>query len=450
MSEPLSRRLPWLALLVLAVGLAVHNLAMALLWQAGVRGSALDAVAAWKEILLLLALGAALWGARRLPLDLWADRLAAAYAAVVLVWWLLPQDWLGGEATARGELLAVRHHLLPVGAYLLGRLLLLSAPRWRQIGVVLVGVAVALTAWGLLDVYAVPLQWWRDSGVPGWYEAQLGLAYECLSGLPENWILNTGDEANPLRRTVSTFLSPLATAYLLVVVLLWLASRRPSRWVAAGAVAAYAGLLWTHTRAAFLALAVGLVVLAAAQRRGALVALAAASLALAAAFVALFPTIGPSTSYTAAELACLRENAAAEGETGGGLSAGESSTRSHLRNLRDGIETVLRHPQGYGPGNAGVTASRTGVEIRAGESTYTELGVDTGLAGALLFGGWLAALVAALWRRAAWLAAAVVAVAAVGLQTDVIGVHWLAVVVFGLAGAALSRAEPRDGWPAAS
>ena len=57
-------RLPRIALLFLLVGLALHNLAMALLWQAGVRDTALDVVAAWKDVLLLaavvLALAAAL------------------------------------------------------------------------------------------------------------------------------------------------------------------------------------------------------------------------------------------------------------------------------------------------------------------------------------------------------------------------------------------------------
>ena len=38
------------------VGLALHNVAMAQLYDLGVRGNALDAVAAWKEALLLLAL----------------------------------------------------------------------------------------------------------------------------------------------------------------------------------------------------------------------------------------------------------------------------------------------------------------------------------------------------------------------------------------------------------
>lgn len=441
----MTRRLPWLALLVLAAGLAVHNLVMAFLWDAGLRDTGLDVVAAWKDALLLAALVVGLWGARRIPLDHWADRLALGYAALVVLYWLLPQSWLGGEATARGELYALRHHLLPVGAYLLGRLLALSAPQWRRVGVLLVALAGAVAAWGIVDAYAVPLQWWRDSGVPGWYREQLGLAYECLSGLPENWIFNTGDEANPLRREVSTFLSPLATAYLLVVVLLFLAARRrPSPVTIGVGTLAYAGLLWTHTRAAYVALAIGLVVLAGAQRRWAPAALGAGSVAASVLFLAVYPSVGPSTAYTAEELACLRANAAVEGGTGDALSAGEASTESHLRNLRDGVETVLRHPWGYGLGNAGVSAKRTGAEIKAGESTYTELGVDTGLAGALLFVGWLVALVAALWRRSPWLASSIAAVAAIGVQTDVIGVHWVAVVAFALAGAALTRPEPDE------
>ena len=41
---------------VLIVGLAFHNLVMALLWRAGLRGTALTVVAAWKDVLLLAAL----------------------------------------------------------------------------------------------------------------------------------------------------------------------------------------------------------------------------------------------------------------------------------------------------------------------------------------------------------------------------------------------------------
>jgi hypothetical protein len=437
-----TRRLPVLALAVLAVGLALHNLVMAELWEAGVRGSALDVAAAWKEALLAAAIVCAFVAAgRRLPGVTVVDALALAYAVIVVLYWLIPQDWLGGQATARGELLALRHHLVPVAAYALGRLLALTAADRRLVGATIVGTAVGLALWGLVDVYAVPLQWWRDSGVPGWYGEQLGLTYQGLSGLPENWVLNTGDEANPVRRLVSTLLSPLATSYLLVVVLLFLAARRPTRFTVAAAIVCYAGLLWTHTRAAYVALAAGLVVLALLTRRWWPVLAAAASIVVGIAFVEAFPTIGPSTSYTQEELEFLREQGAETPDVSEDpLAADESSLASHWRNLRDGVETVLDHPQGYGLGNAGVTAKRTGVEILAGESTYTELGVDTGLAGAVVFVAWCGTLLYALRRRPG-LAAAFAAVLALGLQSDVIGVHWLAYVVFALAGAAV---HPRE------
>ncbi len=289
----MSSRLGTAALFVFVVGLALHNLVMAELWQAGVRGASLDVVAAWKDVLLAAALAAAIARARSLPFDQWADLFAVVYAAVVVLYWLAPQSWLDGAASQRGELFAARHHLIPVGAYFLGRLLVLAPPAWRRLSATLAALAVALTVWGLADVYLVSLQRWRDSGVPGWYRDQLGLVYRGLSGLPENWVLNTADEDNPIRRLVSTFLSPLATAYVLVIILLFLLTRRRSAWVLASASLAYVGLLWTHTRAAYLALAVGLVVLAFAQRRLLPVALAAASLVVGVGFVKAFPHIGP-------------------------------------------------------------------------------------------------------------------------------------------------------------
>ncbi|HET7368328.1 MAG TPA: O-antigen ligase family protein [Gaiella sp.] len=442
-------RVPRIALVVLAIGLALHNLAMSLLWQAGVRGGALDVVAAWKEAVLVVAFVAAVAAVGSMPQLLWADRLALAYGALVVLYWALPQSWLGGSATAKGELYALRHHLLPLGAYALGRLVTLDRTWWRRIGVTIVAVGCGLAAWGLVDVYLVPLQWWRDSGVPDWFHEQLGLTYRCLSYLPENWILNT-DEESPVRRLVSTFLSPLATAYMLVVACLLLAAVRPRRWTVAAAALAYAGLLWTHTRAAFIALPAGLLVLAALRRSVPLAGLAAGSVVASVVFVAVFQTIGPQTSYSASELLCLRENAAVEGEASDDpFSAGESSTSSHLTALRDGIRTVARHPWGYGLGNSGVSASRTGVEVKAGESSYTELGVDAGVLGLAAFAGWLVALGVALRVRSPWLAASVAAVVVLGLQTDVIGIHWLSVVVFALAGSAL-RLGPEDEPPEAA
>ncbi len=438
-------RVAVLAFAVLCVGLALHNIVMAELWDAGLRGSGLDVAAAWKEALLAAALGVALWETRRLPLGTWPDRLALAYAIAVVVYAVLPQDWLGGDASARAVLFGLRHDLLPVAGYALGRLLPLAARDDRLLPVVVVGTAVGVAVVGIVEVYTVPLQWWRDSGVPGWFAEQLGLDYSGLSGLPENFVYNPGDE-RPLRRLISTFLSPLAASYVLVVGLLYLVSRpRLGRWGWAGVAVLFAALLLTHSRASILALAGGLVVLALAQRRTAPAFAAAAVVVLGAAGLAAFEHYAPEERFTPQELEIQRAGGAEDpGASGDPFSAGESSIESHWTNLRDGVRTVLEHPWGYGLGNAGVTASRTGTEVLAGESTYTELGVEVGIVGLLLFVAWNLALLRELWTRAAWLAAALAAALALGLQTDVIGVHWLAVVLWGLCGAAVGREyDPR-------
>lgn len=439
-----SERLVAGALSALVVGLALHNAAMAQLFELGVRGVALDAVAAWKEVLLAAAFVVVAWNVRRLPSVRVADVLALAYAGIIVAYALLPSAWLEGAATLRGELLALRHHLLPVAGYALGRLVgeVWGARRSLGNAVALTALGVALV--GLLDLALLSLQAWRESGVPGWYREQLGLDYEGLSGLPENWVYNTGDEQNPIRRLVSTFLSPLASAYALVVALLYVLSRPFRWWWGLAALLLYVGLLYTHTRAALAALACGLVLLALVQRRLAPAVLAVASLVVSAAFLVAYPALGPSTSYTTEELEWQRQNAAeSPGAEADPFSPREPSLASHWRNLRDGLREVRETPRGYGLGNAGVVAKRTGVEIRGGESTYVELGIDAGVAGLAAFVLWSTALLVGLWRWEPWLAAAFGTVLLLGLQTDVIGVHWLAVTVWAAAGLALSKGRER-------
>jgi hypothetical protein len=402
---------------------------MAELWELGVRDLALDVVSAWKEALLALALGIVVWRQRGIPFKATgADYLALVYAAFVLLYALIPQDWLGGDASGRGILYGLRHDLTPVAAYFVGRGLTLGEEHRRRLGLTIVVVAALVAVWGLVDIYAISLQTWRDSGVPGWYREQRGLSY-----LPENWVYNPGDE-RPLRRLVSTFLSPLATAYMLLVAILLVATRRRARWLPAATALLGVGLLFTHSRTAIAALAVGLCALAYALRSWWPVAAAAVFLAAAFFFVRAYPDLAPDTRYTPAELKIQREGGREEPTSGGPLDPGESSFDSHLDNLRDGTETVVTHPQGYGLGNAGVTAKRTETEIKAGESTYTELGVELGLLGMLAFIAWNLALLRVTLRRAPWVGASLAAVLALAIQTDVIGVHWLAFVLWTLAG----------------
>ncbi len=436
---------------VFVIGLALHNLAMAELYAAHVRGSALDVVSAWKDVLLAVGL-LLVWRARGWSLRFHpalVDWLALGYGALVVLSAVVPQHWLGGGATHRGVVLGVRHDLLPVAAYFFGRGLDLSALDVRRLGVTILGSASVVAAFGLIDVYAIPLSWWRGSGAPGWFTNQLGFTYNGLSGLPENFVYNTGN-GHVLRRLVSVFLSPLAASYMFVTALLlaaaWFLQLRPrlAVWIPTVALI-YAGLLWTHSRSSYIALALGFVVFAVLRPHARVWLVGAAVLVVVTglAFVKAYPHIGPKTSFTKTELQQQELNARkpGAGPAVGGSGLEDASTSSHLKSLRDGIETVLRHPQGYGPGNAGSTAARTNVEIKAGESTYTELGVDAGLAGGLLFVAWMLAVLRRLFRCTAWLSGALVAMLALALQTDIIGVPWVVLVLWPLAGWRVSHPE---------
>ena len=116
-------RRPELALLVFVVGLAFHNAAMDALYGAGVRGHSLTAIQAWKDIFLAVAFARVATDAvraRRLPFRFaLPDWLALAFAALVVLYALIPQGWLDGTATAKGIAYALRHDLTGVAAYFL-------------------------------------------------------------------------------------------------------------------------------------------------------------------------------------------------------------------------------------------------------------------------------------------------------------------------------------------
>jgi hypothetical protein len=427
-------RRPVVALYVFIVGLVLHNAAMDALYAAGIHGHALTAIQAWKDILLLVALARVAFDAaraRRLPFrPLLPDALALAFAVVVLLYALIPQDALGGHATDKAVAYALRHDLAGVAAYFVGRAVV---PRMREVRWLVLAVAASVAAWGLIDAYAIDLDWWRHNGTVAYFRDQLRFDYgPGLSHLPENFVYNNGNEQELTRRLISTFLSPLGTAYLCVVAIL-LAPR--TRLALPLVVLAAAGLLWTHTRAALLGLAVGLVVLAAVCRRAWPLAAAAATLAVGLAVLAVFPDIGPRAHFTPHELAYQRAQAQKNGPT-----RLEPSAESHLSELWDGISTVADHPQGYGLGNAGEVAFREDIPIKAGESNYTELGVETGLLGALLFIAWNLALLAGLVRaRRGALAAMLAAVLVIAIQTDAYGIPWIAYCVWWLAASGLAN-----------
>jgi hypothetical protein len=192
-------------------------------------------------------------------------------------------------------------------------------------------------------------------------------------------------------------------------------------------------------------------VLALVLRRAWPVGAAALAVGVGIAFAHVFPSIGPTGHWTAADLAFQHQQARLHPTvSNSALSANESSIHSHLVNLRDGLRTVGKHPEGYGLGNAGTIAVRLDVPIKAGESDYTELGVETGVLGMLLFLAWGLALLWSVCRAAvhahddvvraatAGIAAAFAAVLLLAIQTDIYGVPWVALSVWTLAAAAVS------------
>jgi hypothetical protein len=442
-------RRPIVALFLFVVGLAAHNLVMSLLWGAGVRGSSLELVAAWKEILLAAAAARVVWDAwraRRLPFRPGVvEWLALAFSALVLLYALLPQSGLGGRAGADAVLHAIRHDLVPVAAFLIGRALGITLAELRSLLWTILGAAAAVAGFGLIEEYTVSVRWWHRSGAVGYFRHQLGFDYHGPGGMPENFAFNTGGN-NLFRRLISTFVSPLASAYMFVVALLVAPRRRAAIPLA---TLVFVGLLFTLSRSALAGLAGGLVVLAVARRTPwpllAIVVVLGAGIG----FNEVFKDVAPRTHFLPAEIKEQEENARKHpGASSELLSTSEPSFESHLTNLRDGLEAVGKHPQGYGLGNAGATASRFDVPLKAGESNYTEIGIETGLLGLILFVAWNLAILGALVRRA-WAdpgelgwgsasgAAAFAAVLLIALQTDAYGIPWLGYVLWWLAGALL-------------
>src|SRR6266498_2926073 len=413
-------RRPVGALYAWLVGLAAHNAVMAALYGAGVRGGALTAIQAWKEILLGIALARVSIDALRAgrlafrvhPVDV----LALAFGLLVCVYAVLPQSWLDGSADRSAIGLALKHDLIPVGAYFLGRSLLVRREELVRLSWTLLIAAAAVAVLGLLDDFLIPISWWRDSAVVDYFHKHLGYDYNGTGGLPENFIYNTGSEDHFLRRLVSVFLGPLASAYMFVVALLVGAALwRRLRLVAIGALVIAVALLFTFSRSSLLALAAGLVVLGFVPRRWWPVVAAAATIAASAGWVYAFPHIAPEGKWTLQDLVQQRNTAHEKpGASGSAGSIDEPSIHSHWVSLRKNIHTIIHHPQGYGLGNAGQTASRTETPIRAGESNYTEIGAETGLFGSLLWTAWGLGILAALVlgaRRTDWWAGAGVAAA---------------------------------------
>ena len=161
------------------------------------------------------------------------------------------------------------------------------------------------------------------------------------------------------------------------------------------------------------------------------------------AFAQVFPEIGPQTRYTQAELEWQRANG--QLEASGAHELDEALEREPrlepARRRRDSSAATRRATASATPARSRSARAST---LQAGESNYTEIGVETGLLGALLFVAWNVALVVALLRAGRpELAAALAAMLVVAIQTDAYGIPWLAVCLWWLAGSGRVERSPR-------
>ena len=456
-------RRPLYALYAFLVGLALHNAAFMGLWLAGAEGWQLTVLQAWKEILLGTALLSVLVARRLPPRPVPLDFAALALALVAAVYLFLPAD-----TTVEGRLYGLRSIVLPLAAYALGRCLVLGAREWRRVAAVGVGAAAAVAVVGLVENYALTIDDWRAWEAKGYYSEQLDFpAFHGPAGLPDNWALNLSDGV--FRRLISTYLSPLGTAYMLAVALIVAVVELPRVrgralvGLGAASLVVLAAFLLAFSRAAALALVGALVVLAVARRSLWPLAGAAAVLVASVATAAWFTSIAPETRFFPEDRAYQERRAREEGplppgsplDTTSGFS--DSSSREHLAELRRSFENFVDRPQGHGLGTSGQIAQRFGEgDFAAGESLYLTVGVETGVAGLLALLALAAATLATLFRAArrragsalgvaaAVLVAAQAAVFAIGLQTEVWGIPWLVYVLWLLTGSVVTGDDRYD------
>ena len=390
---------------------------MAELWDAGVRGSSLDVVAAWKDVLLLVALASAL-AARVAPGGSWADRLALAYAARRRSsTGPMPQGWLDGDATASGELLAAppppasRSPPTSSGA----------CSRSRR------GVAARRSPSSLSRS---PSRSGARRRLPraAPVVARLGRAglvrRAARARLPRvsPGCPRTGSSTRATRRTRSGGSSRRSSARSRPRTCSCRASlpRRPPPRVVdgrrrrgrctSGCSGRTRGRRSSRSRSGSSC--------SRSRSAGSLPAGARGRLGRRRRRVRR-----RRSRRSARRRATRRRSSSACARTRAADRGVERATRSPATTPRPratgatcatAIRTVVRHPQGYGLGNAGVIASRTGRRAQGGR---VDVHGDRGRhrrAGLAAFVAWLVAVLARLWRRSAWLSAAFVAVLAIG------------------------------------
>ena len=386
-------RRPFVGIGVLVAGMAVHNFLIMVLVRLGTLPVLIRGVQVWKEAILALLFVVAALGLYRayragtLGRPVALDWVAGAFLLVMLVYLALPSGVLHGPASLVQRLAAFRIVALLPLLYALGRTYKPGPRDMAAVAWIVVGAAALVGAFGLFELFFVPTRAWLDWGVND-FSAWLGLHYSGPQGLPENFF-QTLSVGIYLRRMVSSYLSPLGIAYtgLLVfpmaVVLLSLRAKQ-SRGQNLAIIATFfllAGIVFSVTRLALLALLGEAVLIAILIRRPWLYISAPLLIAAVLAVIVIYPQIGPAVDVNLNPVAS---------RPGGVVSARDPSFLEHLKTVEADFKVAVRHPLGEGLGSSGTSANRfssaapPGPDYAPGESAILTMFVDTGVLGGFL------------------------------------------------------------------
>lgn len=427
-----------------AWGLVFHSLVIAVLFGAlGLSETAARAIAAWKEVALLLLILVVILRAvtGRGPGNViaWADLWIGGLMATALLYLLTENLWLRFNLPPAAELFGIRDAVFFMLAYFVGRAmpeLVTDEKAMRKVFILVLVTCVI----GVAERLLVSPQMLVAIGVASYYQDFLGVAAFTVGneyGLPLNYWAGLGGHL--FRRAGSVYLSgqgfaipfllffPLATAWVFI---------RPKRSI--GQIVGYGiicvALLSTLTRMTIIVALIQLVLFVSLRKRPewAVAGLATGFMVFAAAFILIpgFPTFVWNT-----------------------LSWQESSSASHLDDWTNGVAAFAQHPWGMGLGTTDQTAVRAGLNHITGDNLYFKYAVEMGVAGLALFVAILAALGTSamkLYRHGVteaqqrmgmtlWLAT--VGIAINGITAVVFNSITLGWLFFWLAGAAVTVAE---------
>ena len=275
---------------------------------------------------------------------------------------------LGSDASLAQSLVGFRTLIVIPVLYFIGRAILAADDRDRLTVVLLcMGSGAVVAVFGIYELFFVPTSAWLRWGVNA-YTSFLGFTYQGPAGLPENFFITVSENVL-VRRTVSTFVSPLGIAYtalLLFPIGIAAMDRRTTPRVAG-----------------VIAVATALVVVA---------------LALSITRLALFAAIGVATitallPYASIAPAVDRNlNPISRSGIVWTIPGDDSSGREHYGYLKNDLLVDMQHPLGLGTGGA---TSRYGTLVGTGESAVLGMFGDLGLVGGSLY---VALFLAALWN----------------------------------------------------